>query len=124
LKKLIIGNSTSKNTSASTGNLCHNATSRKHPTIDFLVYEEPEIDTEETPIIIWKAVKFTIADINLEVTATFTIPENGDIQQLNQKAYDTWVFTDNLPHLTSIEEKGEYWQHLLQGSIFELQFDH
>ncbi len=96
----------------------------KHPTIDFLVYEEPEIDTEETPIIIWKAVKFTITDINLEVTATFTIPENGDIQQLNQKAYDTWVFTNSLPHLTSIEEKGEYWQHLLQGSIFELQFDH
>ena len=123
MKKLIIGNSTSKNTSASTGNLCRNATSRK-TTVDFLVYEEPEIDTEETPIIIWKAVKFTIADINLEVTATFTIPENGDIQQLNQKAYDTWVFTNNLPHLTSIEEKGEYWQHLLQSSIFELQFDH
>jgi hypothetical protein len=96
----------------------------KHPTVNFLVYEEPEIDTEETPIIIWKAIKFTIADINLEVTATFTIPENGDIQQLNQKAYDTWIFTNSLPHLTSIEEKGEYWQHLLQSSIFELQFDH
>jgi hypothetical protein len=98
----------------------------KHPTVNFLVYEEPEIDTEETPIIIWKAIKFTIADINLnlEVTAIFTIPENGDIQQLNQKAYDTWVFTNSLPHLTSIEEKGEYWQHLLQSSIFELQFDH
>ena len=96
----------------------------KHPTVNFLVYEEPEIDTEETPIIIWKAIKFTIADTNLEVTATFTIPENGDIQQLNQKAYDTWVFTNSLPHLTSIEEKGEYWQHLLQGSIFELQYDH
>ena len=41
----------------------------KHPTVNFLVYEEPEIDTEENPIIIWKAVKFTIADINLEVTA-------------------------------------------------------
>ncbi len=53
----------------------------KHPTVNFIVYEEPEIDTEETPIIIWKAVKFTIADIDLEVTATFTIPENGDIQQ-------------------------------------------
>jgi hypothetical protein len=77
----------------------------KHPTVDFLVYEEPEIDTEQTPIIIWKAIKFTIADINLnlEVTAIFTIPENGDIQQLNQKAYDTWVFTHNLPHLTSID---------------------
>jgi hypothetical protein len=98
----------------------------KHPTVNFLVYEEPEIDTEETPIIIWKAIKFTIADINLnlEVTAIFTIPENGDIQQLNQKAYDTWVFTNSLPHLTSIDEKGEYWQHLLQSSIFELQFDH
>ncbi len=98
----------------------------KHPTVNFLVYEEPEIDTEETPIIIWKAIKFTIADINLnlEVTAIFTIPENGDIQQLNQKAYDTWVFTNSLPHLTSIKEKGEYWQHLLQSSIFELQFDH
>ena len=96
----------------------------KHPTVNFLVYEEPEIDTEENPIIIWKAVKFTIADINLEVTATFTIPENGNIQQLNQKAYDTWVFTNSLPHLTSIEEKGEYWQFLLQEAIFELQYDH
>ncbi len=74
----------------------------KHPTVNFLVYKEPDIDTEETPIIIWKAIKFTIADINLEVTATFTIPENGDIQQLNQKAYDTWVFTNSLPHLKSI----------------------
>jgi len=56
----------------------------KHPTVDLLVHEEPEIDTEETPINIWKAIKFTIADINVEVTATFTIPENSNIQQLNQ----------------------------------------
>jgi hypothetical protein len=77
----------------------------KHPTVDFLVYEEPEIDTEETPIIIWKAIKFTIADINLEVTAIFTIPENGNIAQLNQKAFDTWIFTNSLPHLSTITEK-------------------
>ncbi len=44
--------------------------------------------------------------------------------QLQEKHYDTWVFTNSLPHLTTIEEKGEYWQHLLQSSIFELQFDH
>jgi hypothetical protein len=85
---------------------------KKHSTVNFLVYEEPEIDTEETPIIIWKAIKFTIVDINLEVTATFTIPENGNIQQLNQKAYDSWIFTNSLPHLSSIIEKGEYWQIL------------
>jgi hypothetical protein len=51
-------------------------------------------------------------------------PENGNIDQLNQKAYDTWKFTNNLPHLTTIEEKGEYWHQLLQSVIFELQFDH
>jgi hypothetical protein len=69
-------------------------------------------------------MKFTIADINVEVTATFTIPENSNIQQLNQKAYDTWIFTNSLAHLSTITEKVEYWQLLLQGVIFELQFDH
>jgi hypothetical protein len=44
-----------------------------HPTIDFLVYEEPEICTEQHNIIIWKAIKYTVQEINMEVTATFTI---------------------------------------------------
>ncbi len=35
---------------------------KKHPTLDFLVYEEPETETEENPLIIWKANKYTIED--------------------------------------------------------------
>jgi hypothetical protein len=97
---------------------------KEHQTVNFLVDEEPEIDTEENPIIIWKAIKFTIHDEFKELTSTFTIPENGNIGQLTQKAYETWIFTDSLPHLTTIAEKGEYWHNLLQDFIFDLQYDY
>jgi hypothetical protein len=100
---------------------------KKIESVNNLVDEEPKDDYENINVT-WMQTILIIRpfDLKKKIRASIRIPigYNKDIQQLNQKAYDTWVFTNSLPHLTTIEEKGEYWQHLLQSSIFELQFDH